>query len=73
MVKDFKALCGCARVCRKAKAIEYMVVDALLLADASLKFSDKIYEPSQFKHLDDTILKQVRWQRAEHMPKHLAL
>jgi len=45
--------------CRKAKAIEFMVVDALLEADQTLKLSEKIHDPADFVHLNDSILETV--------------
>ncbi|WPT17935.1 Deoxynucleoside triphosphate triphosphohydrolase SAMHD1-like protein [Picochlorum sp. SENEW3] len=44
---------------KKAKAIEFMVVDALLEADKALKFSEKIWDASEFVRLDDNILDYV--------------
>mmetsp|Transcript_20030 Transcript_20030/g.60559 ORF Transcript_20030/g.60559 Transcript_20030/m.60559 type:complete len:555 (+) Transcript_20030:346-2010(+) len=44
---------------RKAKAIEYMLVDALLEADKALCFSDFIHDPERFIKLDDTLLKAI--------------
>jgi hypothetical protein len=46
----------CLRVCRKSKAIELMVVDALLEADPVLKISEKIWQPEEFARLDDGLL-----------------
>lgn len=42
--------------CRKSKAIEFMVVDALAEAEPALRISEKIYDPSQFQLLDDSII-----------------
>ena len=44
------------RPCRKAKAIEFMVVDALLEADSALRISHKIHDPADFQQLDDGLL-----------------
>lgn len=41
---------------RKAKAIEFMVVDALLEADPVLRLTEKIWDVNQFVALDDGIL-----------------
>jgi len=49
-----------AAVSRKAKAIEFMVVDALLEADQVLQLTDKIHKPEDFVHLNDSILEMVR-------------
>lgn len=48
---------------RKAKAIEYMVVDCLLHADAAWggKISNSILSPQDFQRLDDTVLKRIEW------------
>jgi HD superfamily phosphohydrolase len=48
---------------RKAKAIEYMVVDCLLHADAAWggKISSAILSPQNFQRLDDTVLKRIEW------------
>ncbi|KAG1342760.1 deoxynucleoside triphosphate triphosphohydrolase SAMHD1 [Cocos nucifera] len=43
----------------KVKAMELMVVDALLAADGYLKISSFTLDPSQFWKLDDTILKTI--------------
>jgi HD superfamily phosphohydrolase len=41
---------------KKSKAIEFMVVDALLEAEPALRICDKIWNPKDFKLLDDGIL-----------------
>ncbi len=48
---------------RKAKAIEYMVVDALVAADAAWggEISNAIWSPGGFARLDDSILKRIEW------------
>ena len=46
-------------LCRKAKAVELMLVDALLAADPVLKMTERIYDPREFIKMDDTLLKQV--------------
>lgn len=48
-----------ARPPRAAKSIEYMIVDALLLADPYLKIADRIHDPKRFVHLNDDILNEV--------------
>ena len=45
--------------CRKAKAIELMLVDALITADPVLKMTERIHDPREFVQMDDTILKQI--------------
>ncbi|GAB4815190.1 hypothetical protein N2152v2_002236 [Parachlorella kessleri] len=44
---------------RKAKAIEFMMVDALLEADPVLRLTDKIWDVNQFVQLDDGVLELV--------------
>jgi HD superfamily phosphohydrolase len=44
---------------KKAKAIEFMVVDALLEADKALKFSENIWDASEFVSLDDNLLDYI--------------
>ena len=48
-----------ARAPRKAKAIELMVVDAMLEADAELRISERFDDPELFVTLDDTLLRQI--------------
>ena len=45
---------------RKAKAIEFMMVDALLEADPVLRLTDKIWDVNQFVQLDDGVLEVGR-------------
>ena len=60
-------------LCRKAKAVELMLVDALLAADPVLKMTERIHDPREFIKMDDTLLKQVEnysmlhphWERSE--------
>ena len=42
-----------------AKAIEYMVVDALLAADPILDISGRIFDPERYLYLTDSILEQI--------------
>jgi deoxynucleoside triphosphate triphosphohydrolase SAMHD1 len=44
---------------RKAKAVEFMVVDALAAADPALGISKKVWDPAEFQLLDDGILDLV--------------
>lgn len=46
-------------LCRKAKGVEHMIVDALLEADKALHFSDKIRSAKEFVTLDDSLLKAI--------------
>ncbi|PRW20466.1 lysine--tRNA ligase isoform X2 isoform A [Chlorella sorokiniana] len=41
---------------KKSKAIEFMVVDALVEAEPALRISEKIFDPAQFQLLDDSII-----------------
>lgn len=43
----------------KVKAIELMVVDALIKASDSLEIVSKIHQPAEFWKLDDSILKKI--------------
>lgn len=43
----------------KVKALEYMLVDAFLLANDYLRISDNVLDPQEFWKLDDTILKVI--------------
>jgi hypothetical protein len=45
----------------KAKAIEFMVTDALVAADRHFRFDELIWQPRTFKTLDDTLLKRIEW------------
>eukprot|EP00793_Prasinoderma_coloniale_P003184 PRCOL_00005819-RA len=53
---------------KKAKAIEFMVTDALAAANPVLRITDKVSDPRDFWKLDDTVLKQI-----EQMPEEPAL
>ena len=44
---------------RKAKAVEYMVVDALLAAEPALRLAERARDVETFVTLDDTVLRQV--------------
>ena len=44
---------------KSAKAIEYMIVDALLVAEPVLKFVRHIDNPEKFLHLTDNIMSQI--------------
>lgn len=46
---------------KKAKAIEFMLVDAMLEADDCLKIAERVKDPAAFLRLDDTILKQIEF------------
>ncbi|KDD74334.1 hypothetical protein H632_c1392p0, partial [Helicosporidium sp. ATCC 50920] len=41
---------------RKAKAVEYMIVDALCAADPVLKLSNRVWDARSFMALDDSVL-----------------
>lgn len=51
-----------------AKAIEFMIVDALVLADPYLKISDRIFDPKRFVHLTDDILLEVERSETPVIP-----
>ena len=46
---------------KKAKAIEYMLVDALIAANPHLKIAEKINSPEDFTSLDDTIIRRIEY------------
>ena len=58
--------------CRKAKAIEFMMVDALLEADTVLRLTDKIWDVNQFVQLDDGVLEvggnELHGKQGEQQP-----
>eukprot|EP00249_Psilotum_nudum_P019347 c27208_g1_i1 orf=837-1544(-) len=43
----------------KVKALEFMLADALVIANDFLKISDQLFDPADFWMLDDTILKVI--------------
>ncbi|KAF8665672.1 hypothetical protein AX16_000125 [Volvariella volvacea WC 439] len=51
---------------KTAKAMEYMVVDALLLADPIMQISEKVFKPEDFVHLTDNIMP---WIEASKEPE----
>ncbi|KAH6558067.1 hypothetical protein KP509_1Z079700 [Ceratopteris richardii] len=51
----------------KVKALEYMLVDAFVLANEYLKISDLIFEPQDFWMLDDSILKTIETSDKEEL------
>ncbi|EFJ43683.1 hypothetical protein VOLCADRAFT_106690 [Volvox carteri f. nagariensis] len=50
---------GRVPVCMKTKAVEFMVVDALLEADQALRFSDNIDTAEDFCMLNDSLLNTI--------------
>ena len=44
---------------RKAKAVEFMVVDALLAAEPAVKLAERARDVDTFLTLDDTVLRQI--------------
>jgi len=45
---------------KKAKSLEFMVVDALKAAEPVLKLTEKIYDPEQFILLNDTLITTIK-------------
>lgn len=43
----------------KSKAVEFMIVDALLEADKVMGFSGAIRSAAEFVHLDDSLLRTI--------------
>ncbi|RXW22620.1 hypothetical protein EST38_g3245 [Candolleomyces aberdarensis] len=44
---------------KTARAIEYMIVDALLLAEPHMKIAERVYDPERFLYLNDYILNEI--------------
>ncbi|KAJ2912276.1 hypothetical protein MD484_g8137, partial [Candolleomyces efflorescens] len=44
---------------KTARAIEYMIVDALLLAEPHMKIAERVYDPEKFLYLNDYILNEI--------------
>ncbi|EIN04338.1 HD-domain/PDEase-like protein [Punctularia strigosozonata HHB-11173 SS5] len=44
---------------KTAKAIEYMLIDALLAAEPHMKIAERINDPKQFMHLTDSIMEEI--------------
>ncbi|KAK0205885.1 hypothetical protein DFS33DRAFT_540439 [Desarmillaria ectypa] len=44
---------------KTAKAIEYMIIDALLLAEPYLKIASRVFDPQKFTYLTDDIMTQI--------------
>mmetsp|Transcript_42824 Transcript_42824/g.128549 ORF Transcript_42824/g.128549 Transcript_42824/m.128549 type:complete len:548 (-) Transcript_42824:301-1944(-) len=54
---------------RKAKSVEFMMVDALSAADELLNLKDFLYDPARFICLDDSLIKTIENYQALH-PRH---
>lgn len=56
---------------KKAKGIEYMIVDALVEADIAWdsEISKAIWDVNEFIRLDDTILKRIEWSKEAKLQK----
>jgi deoxynucleoside triphosphate triphosphohydrolase SAMHD1 len=53
---------------KKAKAVEYMVVDALIEADSVLKMSEKVGNVAEFARLDDNLIDWIEnWEFYAHL------
>lgn len=46
---------------KTAKAIEYMIIDALLLAEPYLKIASRVFDPKEFTYLTDDIMTQIEY------------
>ena len=42
---------------RKARAVEHMIVDAMLAAEPTLRLAERTEDPREFVRLDDSIIK----------------
>ena len=58
---------------RLGKAVEHMVVDALVAADPVLKLSAKIDDPDEYLHLTDSILETIENSKDPVRPTYLIL
>ena len=45
------------------KAIDYMIVDALLLANPYFKFQEKIFNPRDYTNLTDSVLTHIEFSK----------
>src|SRR5437588_12855827 len=48
-----------------ARAIEYMVIDVLLIAQKYMKFAEYIYIPEKYLHLTDDLLNRINMTESE--------
>ena len=48
-----------------ARAIEYMIVDALLAAEKKLKIAEQIRDPERYVYLTDDIMPQIEKERGD--------
>jgi hypothetical protein len=46
------------------KSIELMIVDALVLADPFMHLADKIHNPEEYLHLNDSVLLEIERSQA---------
>ena len=60
----------CSLYRRKAKAIDFMVVDILRAANPVLNITGKVWDPRRFVTLDDTILKKIEHYGADDLFSH---
>lgn len=51
----------------KVKALEFMVIDSLLLANNHLLISEQVFDPEDFWKLDDTVLKGIETSTDEEL------
>ena len=51
-----------------ARAIEYMVVDALLAAESVMHFADYVTKPEKYLHLTDSIVELIRMSEDQVSP-----
>lgn len=49
------------------KAVELMIVDALLAADKHLKISDSIYDPEEYMYLTDSIISDIEKSKNDEL------
>ncbi|KAJ2926166.1 hypothetical protein H1R20_g10921, partial [Candolleomyces eurysporus] len=52
---------------KTTRAIEHMVVDALLLAEPHMKLAERVYDPDSFLYLNDYILNEIERSKAPEL------
>lgn len=52
---------------KTARAIEYMIVDALLSAESIMHFADHVTNPEKYLHLTDSIVEMIRMSDDERL------
>ncbi|KAF5343308.1 hypothetical protein D9756_011590 [Leucocoprinus leucothites] len=58
---------------KAAKAIEYMIIDALLAAEPHLRIAERVFDPEKFIFLNDSILNQIESSTVPELAKSRAI